>query len=95
MKRFLITSALLPVLSFGALATTLKAQQTEVPTVKQTSVGLYMTAKEAYETGKANRRAGRHDPGNLPVRQPKRTGGRTASQSRVQERVPSRRRRGR
>jgi len=56
MKRSFVIAVFLPLLSIG----TLKAEPQEIPTSKQTTLGLYVTASEAYEKWKA-------DPGNVKL----------------------------
>ena len=50
MKRLVVMTALFHLVSLGALF----AQDPEVPEVKRTSLGLYLTAKQAYEKWKAD-----------------------------------------
>jgi rhodanese-related sulfurtransferase len=49
MKRLLVVALILPFIAVGAV----QAQEPQVPEAKQTVLGLYMTAKEAYDKWKA------------------------------------------
>jgi rhodanese-related sulfurtransferase len=59
-KQSLIYAALLPLFLLGPLPPAADAEQLEVPEVKRTTLGLYMTAKEAYEKWQS-------DPENIKI----------------------------
>lgn len=54
MKRSIVVVAIVPLLVLGTLGRTLEAQEPDVPDAKRTTLGLYLTAKEAYEKWKAD-----------------------------------------